>query len=180
MKKCIVFFVLLTMSVSLSVAGSKDEPMFPGVAIVKTASVIKVFYSAEDSRYARVSIVDDHGNTIFYEVVKARKGFAKYYNIENLLPGNYMLRVAGSEGSQSLAFNVVRPPEVPFSVVRLQKSNKYLVSIPACKIREARVNVFDDQLNLIYSGVEKLNGDFAKVYHVQGVSGAAHIVVSRF
>lgn len=166
------------MAAGVTVAAGMDDPVFSGVTIVKSSSVIKVFYSADDSRYAKVSILDSKGNIIFYDVVKARKGFKKAYHVDNLLPGQYEIRVTGSNGSQSQLFEVTAVQAAPYSVVRLRQPGKYLVSIPSGKARVARINVFDEELNLLYSRIEKLNGDFAKVYHVKGGSGIAHITVS--
>ncbi|MCK6617551.1 MAG: hypothetical protein L6Q51_07890, partial [Cyclobacteriaceae bacterium] len=115
---------------------------------------------------------------IFYDVIKARKGFKKAYNVENLSPGQYEIRVTGSNGSQSRLFEVAAVQAAPYAVVRLPQPGKYLVSIPSGKARVARISVFDEELNLVYSRIEKLNGDFAKVYHVKSGSGIAHIAVS--
>ncbi|MCK6618819.1 MAG: hypothetical protein L6Q51_14365, partial [Cyclobacteriaceae bacterium] len=62
MKKASLIFCLLALAAGVTVASGKDDPVFSGVTIVKSSSVIKVFYSADENRYAKVSILDNKGN----------------------------------------------------------------------------------------------------------------------
>lgn len=177
MKKLFALFGMLTLAVSFSVAGGKDYPSGNEVSIVKTGLAIKVFYKAEGSRYAKVSILDAKGNLIFYDVVKARNGFIRSYNISELPYGAYTVKVSDSNGVRSQAFEVSGPVSMPYKVTRLEKQDKYLLSIPSGNAQVVRVKIFDEQLNVLYSGTEKLRGDFAKVYHIKNLKGAAHFEV---
>lgn len=177
MKKIIVLFGMLTLAAGFSVAGVKDDPADNKIAIVKSGSRIKVFYTAEGSRYAKVSILDAKGDAIFYDVVKTRNGFIRSYNTANLPSGNYVVRVSDSNGIRTQAFEIPHPKGMQYRVTRLNPQDKYLLSIPSGNAQVVRVKIFDEQSNVLYNGIEKLRGDFAKVYHVKNLKGAAHFEV---
>ncbi|MDL5045094.1 hypothetical protein QQ054_03435 [Oscillatoria amoena NRMC-F 0135] len=110
MKKLIVFFGILSMSAVVSVAGG-DNLYAPAIAIVRSGTAIKVFYTTEESRFARVSILDHRGNRVFNEVVKSKKGFICSCDVSKLACGQYVVQVADSTGSWSETFIIDNAPD---------------------------------------------------------------------
>lgn len=178
MKKFIVFFGMLTMAVSLSVAGSKDDPTSSNIAIVKSGAAIKVFYTSDESRFAKVSIIDNKGKIVFYDIVRSRKGFIRSYDISKLDYGQYVVRVSDSNGNQSQSFSIENDQEVMYRVTQVD-DNKFIVSVPASESNAVAVKIYDQERKLLYSGVEKLQGDFAKVYTIKGLTGPPTFVVNE-
>jgi len=68
------------------------------VTNVSGSTLYKVYYKSERRGKVKVSIINEKGNTIFYETINKVDGFLRPYNFEELPEGQYSIKVEDENG----------------------------------------------------------------------------------
>jgi uncharacterized protein YfaP (DUF2135 family) len=165
-------FVAIGMLVCTSAFASWINDPRTGLTVKKTGTgIYQVFYTNSKSQIITLSILDANGKTVFFEKIKAKKGFARPYNFSGLGEGEYTLQIEDQSGikQEHVSYYAEKPSNL-FNVIRV-KSNKYLVTSPRKDNAIVDVKIYNENGDLLYSDAAKLNEPFAKVYRLDQVSG---------
>ena len=99
MKKILLSLVMVV-AVVAQVNARSIEPESPlGVSIVKSGTLVKVFYRAEESGNVKVTIFNDKGVVVFKETLPNTDDFMRPYNFSALPKGVYIIRLTDKNGA---------------------------------------------------------------------------------
>ncbi|MBT1704954.1 hypothetical protein [Chryseosolibacter indicus] len=173
MNKFLATLLVITIA-TVSVNAKIDEPKSgTGVAVMKSGSTFKLFYKAERTNNVRVTIYDANRKAVFAETLRQVSNFMRPYNFSSLTEGDYTIEVVDDNGKSIENVEYYNGKINRYAnVVRLAGSmDKYILSIANKGNNEITVKIFAEGNNLIYKGVENINGDFAKIYKLGNANG---------
>lgn len=160
---------------SVVFAGVIDDPSAPatGLGVIRHGKMVKVFYKALKPGNVKVTIFDASGKEVFSESFKRTDGFMRPYNFSDLQEGDYtialedgnrkeMEKVSYREGKIQKFVNVVKIDG---------EDSRYLLTVANKSDETIQVRIYNGANDLVYSGTEQFNGDFAKLYNVKNVLG---------
>ena len=174
MKKTFSILVMLMIVSSVVFARRLDTPT-TGVAVMKNGETFKLLYKGTQNSNVKVLILNDNNEIVFSERIKNTDGFVRPYNFTALPEGNYRFEVTDSNGLQSEQINYRKPTNDKVAhLIRVAGTDeKFILSVPNRGNDIITVTIFDEDNAVLYSGIEKITGDFAKVYNVQKLEGKA-------
>jgi hypothetical protein len=172
MKK--MFLMLLTCGMFTGVASARpaDDLTSPaGVAVMKSGSTFKVFYKGANTAAVRISIYGDNRTLVFSEVVRNVESFVRPYNFSSLPEGNYTVEVndGTSVKIEKLAYWKAKARFIHLN--RIGETDKYILSVPNRGEDVLRIKIYNAAGDELYSQMEAISADFAKLYTLKGVSG---------
>jgi hypothetical protein len=174
MKKISLFLVMLLSVTTVVSANNVDDPRpVSGMAVMKTGSTFKVFYKAIKAGTVKVSILDAKHDEVFTETFHNIENFVRPYNFSSLQEGEYTIEVSNNDGKQI--------EHVTYRKGNLQRlahlarvegsSDKYILSLSNKGQDQISVKIYNESNTLLYSQLETISGDFAKIYCLNNVSG---------
>jgi hypothetical protein len=168
MKKFLSILVVLA-AVSGGVnAKIVDEPKATtGVALMKSENGVKVFYKGSKAGTIKVSILNSRGENIYHETLKNTESFMRPYNLSSITEGEYTIEIVSPEGKQVEKFSYSKNKvEKLMNLLPMTKAEgKYVLTVANKNgVDKLKVNIYDKEYRLVYSGTEEITGDFAKVY----------------
>jgi hypothetical protein len=171
MKNFLTILVLTAMCGAVN-ANEIDNPKASvGMAIMKTGSVIKLFYQGSVAADVKVSIFDAKGERVFRETFRNIENFVRPYNFSSLKEGEYTIELEGADGRQLQKVNYSKGKiEKLMHLVRLAGAeNKYVLTVANKGSEKLQVKIYDGENSLIYNETESFQGDFAKIYNLNKV-----------
>jgi len=143
-----------------------------GIAVVKSGSIIKLFYRGEQSGKVKVTIYNDKGNAVFRETMYQIENFMRPYNFSELPEGEYTLELRDDQGLhyQKVTHSSLIQKRVAHLIRLNEAENKYMLAIPNVGPDALTVKIYDKDNILLYQGTEAIEGNFAKVYNLNGLS----------
>jgi len=161
------------------VYANEFEPKSPvGIAVVKSGDIVKLFYRGEQTGKVKVTIYNAKGHAVFVETMNKTEHFMRPYNFSSLPEGDYTFELTDAKGirfqkvTHSYSPNTSSTYTRPGHLSRLNRfENKYLLTVPNRGRESLSVKIFDDRNTLLYEGTEVMDGDFAKVYNLNGIEG---------
>lgn len=172
MKKFLTILVVLTAVAGAVNANEIDNPKAKrGMAVMKTGSVVKLFYKGSVSGDVKVSIYNEKGDKVFKETIRGIENFMRPYNFSSLAEGEYTIELEGADGRQLEKVNYTKGKiEKLMNLMHLKGTeNKYVLTVASRVNDTLQVNIYDGSNNLVYSGPETIQGDFAKIYNLDKV-----------
>jgi hypothetical protein len=173
MKKFLTLIVVLTVMCSAVKANEIDKPKSPvGTSVIKSGSVFKLFYKGAKSGDVTVTILDANGSAVYKETLRNVDNFMRPYNFSSLKEGDYTIELNHEDGKQlqKISYhNIVSNKKKLMNLIRINGTDKYVLMVSNKGNEVLKINVFDAKNGLVYSGVESINGDFAKVYDLDDV-----------
>jgi hypothetical protein len=172
MKKILSLVIVL---IVIGQVSAKDvEPKSPqGISVIKHGALVKLFYRGEHSGKVKVTIYDESGTVVFTETMRNTEHFMRPYNFEPLPTGDYTIELTDAQGKRSQ--KVHHQPADNKRIAHLTRlsdhENRYMLAIPNDGSDEIRVRIYDEDNTLLYEEEEAINGNFAKVYSLNGVGG---------
>jgi len=181
MKKILsILLVLVIISSSAFARRATDKPVpASGLAVTKNGSTFKVFYRGVNANDIKVSILDADNNVVFAETIRKVDAFVRPYNFEKLAKGEYTIEVseAGSRQTQKILYE--ESNERLVGLVRLAgDASTFLLTVPNKGDETLRITIRGEEDELLYSGVEKIHGDFAQLYKLKDATGEFSFEVS--
>ena len=148
-----------------------------GMSVLKSGSLVKLYYRAEQSGHVKVTIRNDRGQLVFGETIRNTEQFMRPYNFSFVPEGDYTIEVSGEHGKyvekvkhsfSSRETFIKRPARL----ARVSSGgNRYLLMVPNKGHNALTVTIFDDRNTLLYKRTETIHGDFAKVYNLGRFTG---------
>jgi hypothetical protein len=175
MKKTLSILVALLVITSVTYARRADKPVREsGVAVMNSGSIIKLFYKGYQVTDVKVSIFDSHNNVVFSETLRKVDAFVRPYIFTGLKNGEYTIEVIDGNSLQVRKINYSKGKvtvERPFGLVRIAgDEHKFLLTIPNKGEETITIKIRNNAGELLYTGSEHLQGDFARIYNLQAGS----------
>lgn len=103
MRKMLLIFCLQILSIATWANGTlMDMPeKIPGVTFITKDATVEVLYSSSEWCSTKIEIRNSSGQVVFSEIVRARNGFSRPYNLSGLPPGVYKVIVSNDRESGS-------------------------------------------------------------------------------
>jgi len=174
MKKIALALSLILFISSVGFARKKDTPVSTsGVGVMKQGSTFTLYYKASQASNVKVSIYDATGALVYTEMIRKSDGFSRPYNFSKLSEGDYTISV--QDGERVLVEKITYSESKSGNLVNISRvsgfDNKYLLTVPGKSSDVISVKIYDDKDQVLYDQKESLQGDFAKVYTVEGLTG---------
>jgi hypothetical protein len=183
MKKTVSLLAVLMVMSTLTFARRLDAPAAAaasGMAVMKTGSIFKVYYKGPKENTVKVMILNNDREVIYKEIVKNTAGFARPYNFSNLPEGEYTIEVNDESGT--------RIERVSYHTGAVQKlahlsrlngdAERFLLTVSNKESENLEIKIYNEDQTLVYSGNEKIKGDFAKIYNLEKITGKVSFEIS--
>ena len=110
---------------------------------------------------------------MFSLFIRKTDNFMRPYNFSTLPQGNYTIELSDGQSRHVEKVNhSLSSANRAVKIVRLSKDeNRYLLAVPNRGHDLLTIRIFDERQALLFEGREVINGDFAKVYNLNGVKG---------
>jgi len=174
MKKTLLFFVALTIFSSVSFARRLEDPAASArMGVMRSGSTFRVFYKGDGVSRVVINIYDAKGDKVFSDNLGKQEGFVRPYNFSELAEGKYSIELIDGAGKQveSIEYKYGKIEKLASLIKVSGEINKYLLIVPAQGDEVLNVKIVNATGDLLYSGSEKVSGDFAKVYDLKSLSG---------
>jgi hypothetical protein len=173
MKKFLSILVVLAAVSGAVNANVIDNPKSnTGLALMKSEKGFKVFYKGSKAGTVKVSILNAKGENIYQETLKNVESFMRPYNLTSMTEGDYSIEITSPEGKQIEKFSYSKHKvEKLMNLLHVKDADgKYVLTVANKNGNDQlKVNIYDKNYNLVYTGVEQINGDFAKVYDLKSL-----------
>jgi hypothetical protein len=169
MKKFLSILVVLAMVSGVVNAYNVDEPKATtGLAVMKSANGVKVFYKGSKAGTIKVTISNSMGQNIYQETMRNVESFMRPYNLTSISEGEYNIEIVSSEGKQVEKFLYGKNKvEKLMNLVRVKDTQKYVLTVANKNANDKlKISIYDEQYRLLYQGNEEISGDFAKIYNL--------------
>jgi hypothetical protein len=173
MKK-ILSLVLVLFVVAQLYANNVDSKSPVGMSVLKSGTLVKLFYRGEQKGTVKVTIYNHRGVVIFRETMKDTEQFMRPYNFGSLPDGEYTIELDDQSGKryQTLTYSTKKKQPIAAHVTRLNKDgNSYMLAVPNIGKETLTVRIYDALDKIIFQETQKVDGSFAKIYKLDGVSG---------
>jgi hypothetical protein len=172
MKK-ILALVFVLAAIAQANANEVDPKSPVGMAVVKSGTIVKLFYRGEQSGKVKVTIYNHKGDVVFKEVMQHTEHFMRPYNFASLPEGEYTIELNDGSGKrfQNVTYTKPKLERIAY-LTRLDKEeNKYMLAVRNHEKDVLTVRIYNQHNAVIFQETEKVNGDFAKVYNLNSVIG---------
>lgn len=183
MKKTVSLLAVLMVMSTLTFARRLDTPAAAaasGMAVMKTGSIFKVFYKGPKENTVKVTILNSDKEIVYKEIVKNTAGFARPYNFVNLPEGDYSIEVNDETGTR-----IERVSHHTGSIQKLAHlsrlngdTERFILTVSNKDSENLQIKIYTEDQTLIYSGNEKIKGDFAKIYNLEKITGKVSFEIS--
>lgn len=164
---------------SVVLAGGIDNPLVPSnMAIVKTNTGARVFYSTEKVSHVQIRIYDANEKEVFSDVIKSKASFSRLYNLQSLPEGQYRVVMEDENGIREELFSNRKKVEVLSSIIYSKKHQKCLVTLYSEQEADINVAVLDKNRNVLTSGALFVNGQAARIFNLEKIQGPLTVEVS--
>ena len=174
MKK-ILSLVLVLFAVAQVNANNVDPKSPVGMSVTKSGTIVKLYYRGEQSGKVKVTIYNHRGSVVFKEILKDTEHFMRPYNFASLPDGEYTIELDNESGKRYQKVTYSSPKqEIAAHLIRLSENEKrYMLAVPNVGKQTLTVRIYDGLNNVIFLEMQKVDGNFAKMYNLNAVSGAA-------
>ena len=171
--KTILSLVLVLVVIAQANANEVDPKSPVGMAVVKSGTIVKLFYRGEQSGKVKVTIYNRKGDVVFKEVMQETEHFMRPYNFASLPEGEYTIELNDESGKRFHKVTHAKPKHKKVVyVTRLNTGeNKYMLAVRNDEKDVLTVRIFNQQNTMIFQETQKVDGDFAKVYNLKSVIG---------
>ncbi len=172
MKKILSLVVVLIAIGQVHATGI--EPHSPvGISVIKKGAVVKLFYRGEQSGKVKVTIYNEKGTVVYKEVMTNTDQFMRPYNFSPLPPGEYVIQLSDEQGTRTQ--KVIHTKANHKLLAHLRRvtpgENTYMLAVPNQGNDELTVKIYGNDNILLYNETEVVQGNFAKLYNLDQVSG---------
>ncbi len=181
MKKTLSIFIVLIVISSAVSARRLDKPEeTSAMAVMKSGSLIKLFYKGVKDCNVKVSIINSENQIVFKEEIKHIDAFMRPYNFSKLPEGDYTIELVDHTGKkiEKVSYRDGKVERLVNLIKVTDEDNKYLLTISNRGKDKFDVSIYDSVGTLLYSHSEEANGDFAQVYNLSKVSGEFSFVIT--
>jgi hypothetical protein len=162
MKNSIQLTIALVLMVSVAFANDPDGIEATGMKVEpQEMGIFKLIYQTSKARQLEIKIINENGQTIHEEVLKASKSFTRSYNLKNYSSGSYVFQTIDKNGTKTQTVSHDRSRGITMYSLGNTKKVKLIVAEPD---QELVVNIYDrsgkfveqDKLQSGLKGVRKV------------------------
>ena len=172
MKKFLSILVALSV-ISSAVSANVADPKTPmGMAVIKSGSVVKLFYRSEQTGDVKVKITDANGNSVFTETIRHIDNFVRPYNFASLSEGEYTIELNGQDGKQTqqVSYHADATHKLANILHVTGSDNRYLLTVANKSGADVlKIKIYNGNNLLLYSESQAIIGDFAKIYNLDKI-----------
>lgn len=181
MKKILSIFLVLLITGSTVYARRTENPTpsVNGVGVMKTGSLVKVFYKASTVSNVRVTIYNASNKEVFSEVLKQVDGFLRPYNFEGLPYGEYTIEVA--DNNQRSVERVDYQEEKVKQLAKLVKvagDGKFFLMIPNKAQNKFTIRIFSQDGSLLHIEEKETDTDFSGLYNLTNIESKFYFLIT--
>lgn len=182
MKKILsIFFVLLiTGSTVYARRTESPAPSVNGVGVMKTGSLVKVFYKASEVSDVKVTIYNSFDKVVYKEVIRKSDGFLRPYNFDGLPYGEYTIEV--TDRNQRTIERVDYQQKEVKNLAKLVKvsgeGDKYLLMIPNKELNKLTIRIYNEDGDLLHVEEKETDTDFSGLYNLASLSDKFYFLIS--
>ncbi|MBL0740117.1 hypothetical protein [Chryseolinea lacunae] len=168
-----VFAVMMVMSTTMFARKVDAPATTSATAVMKNGSTFKLFYKGVKESTVKVTIINGADQIVYKEVLRKVESFMRPYNFSNLPEGEYTIELSDDQGTHTEKVSYEKGIiEKLAHLSRIGSDNSRLMLTVANKdSKSLLVKIFNEEHVLLYSGREETQGDFAKIYNLEKVSG---------
>ena len=160
-------------------AGRIDNPLVPSnMAIVKTSTGARVFYSTEKISQVHIRIYNADDKEVCSDFIKSKESFSRLYNLTNLPEGEYRVVMEDENGIREELFSTRKEVKVLSTIIYARKLQKCLVTFYSRDNADVNVTLLDSERNVLSSDVLSINGQAARLFSLDQVHGPVTVKVS--
>lgn len=173
MKKILSLVVVAFIAMGHVHANGVDAKSPHGMSVVKSGQVVKLYYRGETAGKVKVAILNESGHPVFVETLYGTENFMRPYNFSALPEGTYTIELRDGKGKRTHKIRHSRTSKRRIAhLTRLSdRENKYVLSVPNEGKDALTVKIYDDRSALVYEKTEIIEGDFARIYNLNNISG---------
>jgi hypothetical protein len=143
-----------------------------GISVVQNGALVKLFYRGEQSGKVKVTIYNQEGEVVYREILQNTESFMRPYNFASLPHGSYTIELRDNTGRRTQKIDHRLSHEKrPAHLMRMKNDNRYVLSVPNKGKGALTVRIFDDHNRVIYEETEVVDGNFARVYNLNNITG---------
>ena len=162
---CVLFCTLV------SAHGTEGSAATSSVVVTHAngSTLFKVYYKASKPGNVKVSIRNEHGDGVFFEVIKKMDAFIRPYNFEGLPKGQYTVTVEdeSSKTVEKVDYSDFKVEKL-IRIAKLSNANdKYLLTISSPKPEDVFIYFFDSNGILVYNEIQTIHKEFGQVYNLK-------------
>lgn len=161
-------------------AGGIDNPLVPSnMAIIKTNTGARIFYSTEKISHVQIRIYNAQDDTeVFSDDIKSKESFSRLYNLMNLPVGEYRVVMEDENGIREELFSNRRKVEVLSTIIYAKDLQKCLVTFYSQQGADVNITLRDSNKNVLTSGALSVNGQAARLFSLEKITGPVTVEVS--
>jgi hypothetical protein len=179
MKKTFLIFGALLLLSSVVLAGGIDNPVVPSnMAIVKTSTGARIFYTTEKNSEVHVRIYNADEREVLSDVIKSKASFSRLYNLINLPEGEYRVVMEDESGIREERFSTRKEVEVLSSIIYAKELQKCLVTLFTQNDTDVSVTLLDSNNNVLASDGLTVNGQASRLFNLDQLVGPITVQVS--
>ena len=170
----------MTVAIGITAMAAKSDPSSStnGMTVIREGSTFKLFYKAPEQSNVTVKIYDESNKVIFSESFKESNGFIRPYNFEKLGEGSYTIELKDGNGTKTerIAYAEEKAPEKIAKIVQLPGTERYALLVPSNGAKSLSVEILNEDGISVYSKNQKVNGDYSKLFDLEGLESFTFVV----
>jgi hypothetical protein len=169
---------LLMIATALFVAGGALATPVNDLDVVNSGAVFKLYYKGAQKN-VKVAIYDASGTLVFSESIRKPGNFVRPYNFSSLPEGEYTIEVRQGDIRQIEKVSYKKGVAERYVSVRALKGpdNRFILSIPNQGEEKFSIRISDNTNAVLHDELYTVNGNFARIYKLDGVKGNVFIEV---
>lgn len=180
MKKSFSIFGMLILISSVVFAGGIDNPLVPSnMAIIKTNTGARIFYSTETASQVHVKIYNADNKAVFSDFIKSKESFSRLYNLMDLPKGEYRVVMEDENGIREELFSNRKKVEVLSSIIYAKNVQKCLVTLYTLDGTDVSVTLFDKNRQVLSSNALTVDGQASRLFNLEQIDGQITVEVSN-
>lgn len=172
MKKILSLVIVLIAIGQVNANGVNPESPV-GMSVIQHGSIVKVFYQGEERGKVEVTILNEKGDVVYKEEMNRIENFMRPYNFSRLPEGEYRIELRNEQGLlfETVTHSKAREKRIAYLTRLDKKQNKYMLAVLNDGHDALTIKIYDKYSRLLYKDIQNIEGDFAKVYNLNQVSG---------
>jgi hypothetical protein len=169
--------VALLFSLALCLSANAGAPASLTITPDTHGSVYNVFYKTALSGKVKISILNNHNEVVFTEVLTNVASFKRPYNFSELIAGEYTIVVENKNGRFEEKVNHLQNPVKTFLKVGKISDTRYSVNVSSTGTEAVTLRIYDNVSGLIHEDSITVVGGYGLIYNLSQVKSSPESIV---
>jgi hypothetical protein len=171
--KLVVFLLALV----LCFAANASAPASLTITPDTQGGVFNVLYKTAMSGKVKISILDNHNEVVFTEVLNNVASFKRPYNFNELTAGEYTIVVENKNGRYEEKVNHLQNPVKTFLKVGKISDTRYTVNVTSTGTEDVTLRIYDNVSGLVHEQSFIIDGGYGLIYNLSKVKSSPESIV---